>query len=537
MATINSMETELKPINDKYRYSLSQERIEHVSDLIGSWGPLQKRLFFLLGVIYCASPYNNASLFYYALKSDLVCVQSDGSQISIAADKCSFDQLNSCSSWYHNITRTTVTKEWNLVCERYWLRSVVLSAYQVGYMISGLLVGCISDKLGRKFAILFCICLEIITSFGLVLAPNVYVFIAIRVIHGIGGYGRFLASLILLLESVGPKLRGRIVVSYDWIWFVGEVVMLFVTYNILEFRYIYMGSMVFQIMCIGVLMFVPESARWQLVVGKVDSAKKTLRYYAKKRESKKRLKLQAEKVEVDEIDEYENVLFARKLDKLREYLISETESKDQMGIFDLFRVPKIAKFCFALYLIWFLTAFIGFGLAYSTLDLSGNVFINNGIFMTSSFASNLFMTWKVDSFKRKSMLIVMFLGTSVLLCASIAFVESHDYIIPRMILITSGRFTASSLFSLIYIYTSEVFPTNIRHLGVGTCSVAARMASISAPFLAQLTAITSLKLTFGLFSIMGLIGASAAILLPETKGKEIPDTVEGMIDMHSNEIE
>lgn len=36
---------------------------------------------------------------------------------------------------------------------------------------------------------------------------------------------------------------------------------------------------------------------------------------------------------------------------------------------------------------------------------------------------------------------------------------------------------------------------------------------------------------------MGLIGASAAILLPETKGKEIPDTVEGMIDMHSNEIE
>lgn len=294
----------------------------------------------------------------------------------------------------------------------------------------------------------------------------------------------------IVLESVGPKLRGRIVVSYDWIWFVGEVVMLFVTYNILEFRYIYMGSMVFQIMCIGVLMFVPESARWQLVVGKVDSAKKTLRYYAKKRESKKRLKLQAEKVEVDEIDEYENVLFARKLDKLREYLISETESKDQMGIFDLFRVPKIAKFCFALYLIWFLTAFIGFGLAYSTLDLSGNVFINNGIFMTSSFASNLFMTWKVDSFKRKSMLIVMFLGTSVLLCASIAFVESHDYIIPRMILITSGRFTASSLFSLIYIYTSEVFPTNIRHLGVGTCSVAARMASISAPFLAQLVSLT-----------------------------------------------
>lgn len=94
-----------------------------------------------------------------------------------------------------------------MVCERYWLRSVVLSAYQVGYMISGLLVGCISDKLGRKFAILFCICLEIITSFGLVLAPNVYVFIAIRVIHGIGGYGRFLASLILRMYCADLEMR------------------------------------------------------------------------------------------------------------------------------------------------------------------------------------------------------------------------------------------------------------------------------------------------------------------------------------------
>uniref|UniRef100_T1K5P1 Major facilitator superfamily (MFS) profile domain-containing protein n=1 Tax=Tetranychus urticae TaxID=32264 RepID=T1K5P1_TETUR len=498
---------------NKYRHSISQERIEHVSDLIGSWGPLQKRLFLLLSIIYCVSPYTNASLFYYSLKSDLVCVQPDGSKSSISSDKCSFDQLNSCSSWYHNITRKTVTKEWNLVCERYWLRSLVLSSYQFGYLLSGLVIGYISDRFGRKPAILFSMSLEIVCAVGLVLSPNVYCFIVVRVIHGIGGYGRYLASLILLLESIGPKYRGRIAVTFDWVWCFGEYIMMIITYNVLNFRYIYMGTIVFQIACIPIILMVPESARWQLVVGQVENAERTLRFYAAKRRK-------------------QSELFRRKLEKLRQYLIAENETRNSMGIVDLLRTPRISRFCFALYLLWFLTAFIAFGLAYSTLDLSGNVFINNAIFSASSTASNLFMIWKVDAFRRRSMLMTMYFATSALLFASIAFVESHEYIIPRMILITSGRFFSSSIYSLIYVYSSEVFPTNIRHIGVGSCSVASRMASIPAPFIAQLTAATSLKLTFGLFAVMGIIGASITRLIPETKGKEIPDTVEGMIEMY-----
>lgn len=70
---------ETKP---KYSKSLSHERVEHISDIIGSWGPLQKRLFLFLGIIYCVAPYNNASLFFYAIKSDIVCVESDDSEVS-----------------------------------------------------------------------------------------------------------------------------------------------------------------------------------------------------------------------------------------------------------------------------------------------------------------------------------------------------------------------------------------------------------------------------------------------------------------------
>lgn len=43
----------------------------------------------------------------------------------------------------------------------------------------------------------------------------------------------------------------------------------------------------------------------------------------------------------------------------------------------------------------------------------------------------------------------------------------------------------SATFSLVYIYTAEVFPTILRTLGVGVCSLFARIAVIMSPFVAS----------------------------------------------------
>lgn len=60
---------------------LNHNRIVNISDLIGSWGPFQKRLFALIGLIYVVSPFNNSSLFYYSVKDDLICETINGSQV------------------------------------------------------------------------------------------------------------------------------------------------------------------------------------------------------------------------------------------------------------------------------------------------------------------------------------------------------------------------------------------------------------------------------------------------------------------------
>lgn len=58
----------------------------------------------------------------------------------------------------------------------------------------------------------------------------------------------------------------------------------------------------------------------------------------------------------------------------------------------------------------------------------------------------------------------------------------------------AGKFGFTMSFTVVYIYTAELYPTILRNLGMGMCSSAARIGSITAPyviFLGQLIFYTS----------------------------------------------
>ena len=97
------------------------------------------------------------------------------------------------------------------------------------------------------------------------------------------------------------------------------------------------------------------------------------------------------------------------------------------------------------------------------------------------------------------------------------------------------KYAISTCYHTVYVLSVESFPTVIRQLSVGTCSVASRFASVVAPFTKELSNLMGLPFTFGLFTVLALCSFTAIFFIPETRGKEIPDTITDCIKRNNEE--
>ena len=54
-----------------------------------------------------------------------------------------------------------------------------------------------------------------------------------------------------------------------------------------------------------------------------------------------------------------------------------------------------------------------------------------------------------------------------------------------------GKFGAAAAFAIVYVYASEIFPTDYRGVGVGACSMFARVGGLCAPVIVELVSSSS----------------------------------------------
>lgn len=61
-----------------------------------------------------------------------------------------------------------------------------------------------------------------------------------------------------------------------------------------------------------------------------------------------------------------------------------------------------------------------------------------------------------------------------------------------ILLVMLGKFGITSAFSMVYVYTAELYPTVVRNMGVGASSMASRLGSILSPYFVYLGELTRL---------------------------------------------
>lgn len=74
--------------------------------------------------------------------------------------------------------------------------------YQFGYVLSGVIIGMMSDQYGRRIALIVSIVFEIFGGLMLIVSPNIYWYTAARLILGFGDSGRGMCLYMLIIETV-----------------------------------------------------------------------------------------------------------------------------------------------------------------------------------------------------------------------------------------------------------------------------------------------------------------------------------------------
>ena len=88
-----------------------------------------------------------------------------------------------------------------------------------------------------------------------------------------------------------------------------------------------------------------------------------------------------------------------------------------------------------------------------------------------------------------------------------------------------GKLAITSSYGTVYIFSAELFPTVVRNVGLGAASMSGRVGGILCPYINMLSDVWT-PLPLIIYGALALSGGLLTLLLPETLGRKLPETIQ-----------
>ncbi|GAV09099.1 hypothetical protein RvY_18696 [Ramazzottius varieornatus] len=392
-----------------------------------------------------------------------------------------------------------------------------------GMLVFGPIWGKMSDKYGRWPTLW--IVMFLMGWFGILTAfsPTYYWLLFLRMIVGACAVGTG-QSFILFAEMLPPKHRGKMLVLTQLFWATGSFVLIAAAAVIIPrfgWRWLMIFTAILSWVSLGFFKLVPESPRYLLATGKYEKAVTLL-----------------------------NKIAATNKTSLPEGRLFQPAVQEHGKIKDMFS-PYYRRITLQLFIVWFCMTFGYYGVVLGSTeiverarvcDISGNIidehtsvavqecgcrqltpddYVTLIIGTLGEFGSLFINLFLMDLIGRKYTFVV-----NLVLCA--IFVLLLNLCTTRFLLsffILMARMFMAAIGNVVYVYTSEVYPTTFRAVGLGVCSSFARIGSMISPFIAQVILAKSVSSALGVYAAVMFLTAINCMFLPiETKGRHLPET-------------
>ncbi|KAL2102558.1 hypothetical protein ACEWY4_001726 [Coilia grayii] len=520
---------------------------DNITSFLGSWGPFQRLVFFslafsilpngLVGIYIvfvgdtppheCLVPEeSNISAGWRNVSIPLL--ETDGALRRHSCRRYRLDLLRNFSllnlvphmdvnlsqvpqegcldGWKYSkdVYQSTIVTEWDLVCENEHKEPLTTSIYFLGVLVGTFISGQLSDRYGRRPVLFGTMAMQTLTIFIQIFSPSWEAFTAIFFFVGASGFSNYVIGYVLGSEILSPGTRvmfcslGVFMASG-----VGGMLLPLFAFFLRDWRLLVIPMAASGLLYIPLWWLIPESPRWLLSQGRVEEAEAILRHAGR-----------MNKVPVPD------VIFTP-----AEIMEAQAKKEKKHNMLDILRSCNAVALIIICSILWMVITMSYFGLLLNTTNLHGdpyfNFFLSAIVEIPAYVMAMLLLRFCPRRFCQSS---TLFLGGGVIL-----FIQLVPTDLPGVAILLEmlGKFGITTAFCVVYAVTSELFPTVVRNMAMGTCSMAARIGSIVSPFIIYLGNYYR-YLPYLLIGTLAVFSGLLCFVLPETFGRVLPETITEM---------
>lgn len=501
------------------------KKFEDVFQDLNDFGRYQRWKIFLICLGSLIAPIATYLNIFIAPNPDHICKSPSPSEL-IELDLVEHGQCTAlingtayqCEDWEFDKTyyKSTLTEEWSLVCEYSFLRAYIQTIFFSGVLFGSIILGKVSDSFGRRPAILIGIFFMVIGSIGSYIGIQVYfsfqVNYAIYVICGFlvafGTRGLDEAGYVLALELVGPTKKAVSGIMIECFFALGHIILVVAAYFLRYWRDLRIFLFCFIFPFIIFFKLIPESPRWLASKNRDNEALIILNDIAKT-----------------------NGTVLNKQSWEEYCQDSKQDSQEAQETFiKILKYPYFLLVLIYTICLWFVINTIFFGIGIKTNDLGIDPYLSFFVAGVLELVSCGLTFFFIDKCGRKS----VFISCSIVIAScsmSIVFIENVPI---NLILAMAVKGAATISFSVLRVYSNEVFPTTIRVSCIGASSTISRIGVVIVPIINTYGDNYWKPLPFLMFAIIGLLSLIFSFLIPETMEQALSENLTDFDSIFNN---